>query len=165
MTTPQEIEKLRNTLNALVGAECWGIVAGAGTGSVVSFEFGAKRPLKRALSNTRLPEVLRRFEGEYGLMVECAWRLESHSAVVGGWTEGSVENGKRYPFLHALEGRRVVACSVEPVSLDLRVEFDAELALRVFCDQTSKEEEADNYSLHTSDATVIVGCKSILRLE
>ena len=57
-------------------------------------------------------------------------------------------------------GRRVQAVELSHPGLDLTIEFEGDLCLRVFCDQTSTEDENDNYSIHLLDRDYSIGIYS-----
>ena len=58
----QKTELFIFELNKLVGEECWGVVGGAGTGSVISLAFGKQFPRNIPLKNPYVTEVVRNYE-------------------------------------------------------------------------------------------------------
>lgn len=100
----------------------------------------------------------RQFEGELGLYVECAWRLDSADAVVCG--SGTAE-------LDPDEIGRIRGTTIERVDLT-RPSFDCAmfllqgLVLRLFCDQTEVDDAVSNYSLFTAETIFTVGPRSAL---
>src|SRR4051812_38736407 len=71
-------------LSALNGEECWAIVGGEGTGSVISLSMGARILRRKPLENPHLSDLVRRYESAYKLVLYCPWRLDSVSDVVSG---------------------------------------------------------------------------------
>ena len=61
-----------------------------------------------------------------------------------------------------LKGRRVVGVQLVDVSFDLRLTFDSDIVLHIFCDQTNRDERADNYSLMSGPDYFTVGSESVL---
>src|SRR5262245_4269256 len=100
MTTFRTIASRREVEAALawiIGEECWAIIAGPGTGSVILLDLGAKLPRDVEVDNPRLSEDERKFEAPYSIHVWCSWRVEVEGRVVGsavalpeeGWRERS----------------------------------------------------------------------------
>lgn len=149
--------ELRNVVSKLRDKKCWSIVAGSGTGSIITMNFGEKVPLKRWLGNETLDPETRRFEGEYALYIECAWRIRSSEGVICSWTSDNSPGGEMLFGLGRLEGTTVTAVDLRDGSYDLRLEFNDGLILDVFCDQLDPEEGIDNYSFFTREAVLTVG--------
>lgn len=157
--------KLELEMSKLVGKECWGIIAGKGTGSFVNFEIGHKIPRKKVIENPSLGKALRNYEGEYNLSLECAWRLDSDKEVIcGAWDDNS-KGGKMLEGLNLLVGRRITRISLSKPSWDLTVEFSDALTLKIFCDQTNEKDRNDNYMLFTPAEIITVGHKGRLESE
>lgn len=158
-------DKLKTALSQLIGKECWGVVAGSGTGTVVSFQIGSKLARDKPIDNPQLSEDVRNYEGEYCLFIECVWRLESKEEVMcGAWDDNSAD-GKMLQGLNMLVGKRVTDLSwVEP-AWDLAITFSNNLQLKVFCDQVNEEDQIDNYMVFTPTDILTVGTKSVLEFE
>ena len=152
-------------LARLKGQVCWGFVAGAGTGSLLSLSLGGRVPRKAPARNPHLTDEQRMFDGELGLFVECVWRLDSASEVVcGAWDDNSAD-GPMLVGLRRLVGRAVTAVRTEGPAFDLRVDFGDSLTLRVFSDAVNRAEARDNYSLLVPGAVYTVGTRGALRKE
>ena len=65
-------EMLLRELSALVGEECWGVVGGEGTGSVILLHIGERTLRSRPIPNHHLTELVRRFDSAYTLRIESA---------------------------------------------------------------------------------------------
>lgn len=76
--------EFRKSLNSLIGQPCWSVIAGRGTGSVISLHFGNKLPLQQPIKNSYLSEEQRKYEGELILFIQCVWRIDSEVEVIGG---------------------------------------------------------------------------------
>ena len=154
----------RTAMAELVGKECWSVIAGSGTGSIVTLNFGERIPVKRWLSNETLSSDSRRFEGEYALYIECGWRVRSPQGMICSWSSDNAANGPMLTGLQQLEGGTTSVVEISEETYDLRVEFEDGLSLDVFCDQVDTDPEAsvDNYSLFTTDSILIVGPRSRL---
>jgi hypothetical protein len=86
--------KLAAALNLLRGQVCWSVLAGAGTGSTMHLEFGTKVPRKVPLRDRpQITPTQARYEGEFDLFVECAWRLEFGTTVLCGSTDDDRNDG------------------------------------------------------------------------
>ena len=152
---------LHTVLESLHGLECWSVIAGAGTGSVVSLGFGAQLPARRFSSNPKLTLEERQFEPEYSIYVEAAWRLEDEEEVLVTWSEAAC--GEAWlKELQKLRGLEVESTELGAVGLDLKIHFEGGLTYSVFCDQGADDE---NYSLFTPQHVVTVGPRSRLLVE
>ena len=150
----------------LKGKACWSILAGAGTGSTIHLEFGAKVPRRTPLrERPRLTAEQTRYEGELDLFVQCAWRLERSRAVVCGSTDDDRNDGPMVQGLEQLVGKTVQAVDVEEPIPDFSLRLDGDLHLTVFCDQTNIETNTDNYSVRVRETIHVVAARGQLTIE
>ena len=162
------ITELEIGLRSMVGKKCWGTFGGYGTGSRFVISCGAyvKDP-DMMLRSELLLESDPVVNGEYGLFIECAWRIDSaHEVLVSGQAllmRGSTEfNMQAIEATQVLVGREITGCSLGHPGLDMNLEFGEDLTLRIFCDQTRDD---DNYTLFAREDAFVVGERSILRRE
>jgi len=130
-------------LLSLVGQPCLGVIAGTGSGSMMTIELG--RPVDRGgpVKNSHISEILRSFRGEYCVFVEgCAWRLDKSDGVVCGWRDMEETIRER---MQILAGRKVTAAELLRSGFDLNLVFDGGYILHLFCDLTAGD--LDNYSV------------------
>lgn len=158
-------EGYTHALLGLVGKRCWGIAAGANTGSVIDLHFGAKVPRRCSVPNPTLPADLRDFGGEFGLLVECAWRLDAPEGIVCGWIESASGRDPMNAGLRRIMGQTVQQVSVVPPAWDLSLHFENTLILRVFCDRTASASGDDNYTFFTPTCAHVVSNRSCLVRE
>src|SRR4051794_4918517 len=115
--------QLVSELQKLQGLECWGVVAGEGTGSHVTLDFGRKIERARPLRNPTLPDSLRHFKGEFGVFIQnCAWRLDINSIVCSSKTPND-NDGAMVRGLPMLIGQHVVTATAVLPGHDLVIEF------------------------------------------
>ncbi len=158
-------QQYRSVLEQLVGRSCWGFAAGSGTGSVVSLQIGEKVPHKLQLTNRHISEDLRRFSGEFVILIECVWRLDSKSKIVTGAWDDNRRDGPMLKGLDRIVGRKIERIEIVEPGLDLNLWFENGLVLRVFCDQINEIDATDNYSVFTPALIYCVGERSGLRPE
>ena len=152
------------TAQTLVGKPCWGIAAGANTGSVLNLHLGGKICRPRLLPNPALSADLRQYRGELSVFIKCAWRLDMEDKIICGWIESCSEGGPLARGLHRVLDETVERISLQRPALDLGVHFSNGCVLRLFCDQTyEEEEESSNYVLFTPKYYYDVACKSQVR--
>ena len=159
-------KEFRKKLEQLIGKKCWSSIAGEGTGSHVSINFGKKVKMKEELSNKNLSEEERKYDGEIILFLDdCAWRLDSNKEVICSSTD---DNRKGAPMLKGLEkliDQKVISFDLYEPGYDLTLEFTNSLKLKLFCDQTNSFDEADNYFIFIGDFVYTVGTRSKLIIE
>jgi hypothetical protein len=154
---------LEAELSKMIGRRCWSIVAGPGTGSVVSLGLGDKVRRTKPLTNSHLSYDQRMFESEFEIFIESFWRLDGPSQVIcGGWDDNRPE-GPMLTGLRRLEGKELLDSHVSDPGLDLVLCFEDDLRLRVFCDQINEADQGDNYSVVTPEFESIVGTRSLLQ--
>ncbi|WP_125916958.1 hypothetical protein [Hymenobacter coccineus] len=71
-------DALRELLNQLVGKPAWRSRAGNGTGSIFTLQFGPELPNNKT-------------QGEFSLMVYCAWRVVKGNQILLSWHDDSDE--------------------------------------------------------------------------
>jgi len=165
MSSSPFLTPFRKALSDIVGAECWAVVAGAGTGSVILLHIGEKLPRDRIIPNPHLSEDARRFDAEFNLYVRAVWRLDSRKGVICGAWDDNRAGGPMLKGLSRLSGNIVEGFDLEEVGMDLVLKFSNNLKLKIFCDQLNETDQGDNYTLGTQGGHYIVGLRSILRWE
>jgi hypothetical protein len=148
----------------LVGSRCAGVTAGAGTGSALLLDFGARRRRDIEVPNDRLTYEQRVFEYEMSLRINCAWRLDAIDRVLCGWPDFDLTSGAAPACLDLLTGAKVNGAKLLDAALDLNLTFESDVSLRVFCDVTS-EDDGDNYSLLIPGGSHVVRANSVLMFE
>lgn len=153
-------------LTSLQGKECWGFIAGAGSGSMVTFDFGGRVPRRKPALNPNLTDEQRNFIGEITLFIQdAAWRIDSENGVLCGSTTWNDLAGPFGDGLRKIVGCRVQGIAVSRPGMDLSIEFDKGLRLKVFCNQTNAEDDGVNYSLHLNTKVYVVGINSSVTIE
>lgn len=147
---------LRSLIANLLFLEIWHVGAGPSTGSVITMEIGGKRTLKVPLTNPQVTEERRLFEGEFGLFVECPWRVTTKTALVCSWSDDSAVDGPMVAGLNnSLIGSRIESVDVAPVTMDLALHLSNGTSFTLFCDAANSDD--DNYSVIHHNYIHIVG--------
>lgn len=158
-------ESIQEHLTQLVGMPTWGIVAGAGTGSMVSLQFGDKRLRAKPLKNPCLDALTRNYEAEWSLFIkDAAWRLDSPEEVLCSSKSNNQAGAEMLKGLHQLTGAEVSEVQLFKPGGDLLLAFSNGLKLTLFCDCTNNE-EGDNYSVFTPAFTFTVEPKGKWAVE
>lgn len=123
------IKHIRNAVSELVDLPCWGIIAGKGSGSMVSLYFGEIVARKRPLKNPNLSDKLRKNESSHSVMLWSGWQLFHRGHLLCEWTNSNLEN-KFYDILQ-LEGKILI--NFEIVETDkIQLTFSENYQLSVF---------------------------------
>lgn len=158
------IASLETELSKLIDLDCWGIIAGAGTGSMITLDFGEHIRFDPPLRNQRISSELRNFHGEYSIFVEgCAWRLEKEEVIVCGSRDDEEFLGVELE--RSLVGSKLTSAKLSNWAFDLDLSFHGGYVLRLFCDQTSTSDGLNNYSVRSPSGWITVGPKSKLVME
>lgn len=163
--TAHSADMLKQMVILLTGKSCWSAIGAGAAGSNMLLEFGDRVPLRTPSVNPHLSPLQRTYEGELGLFVECAWRLEAHNHVIVGSGDDSRSDGPISTKLNLVVGQSVTSAALAEGAPDLAVSFTDGLVLKVFCDQGSEEDGWDNYSLRVGDTIVVVGTQGRIRVE
>jgi hypothetical protein len=141
---------------------CWSVVAGAGTGSLVSLDFGEKIIRTKPLKNPALSDEQRNYFGENVLYIECAWRLQTRSEVICSSTSGNLENQSMVDGLRQIIGAHVVKVRAQLPGGDMEIIFDNGISLLIFADQSNEVEKIDNYTFYSPNFIITNGPKSLI---
>jgi hypothetical protein len=136
------------SLERLLGEECWAIIAGSGTGSVILLDLGAKLRREVPLRNDALSDEERNFEAPYSVHIWSSWRVERGAAVVGSWAALPAEGWWERSGLALIKGRRLTGYELGDPVPDLRLEFD-DVRLSVFADTLAVDDEDCAFTLRT----------------
>lgn len=157
--------EFKRSVNSLISQPCWGVVAGKGTGSVISLNFGNKLPLQQPIKNIHLSEDQQKYEGEIGLFIECVWRIDSEVKVICGCWEDNTKDGPMLKGLQNIVGQKVGSIQLCLPAWDLAIHFSNLMVLQIFCDHTDLSDTVDNYSLFLPEIIYTVSPKGKLREE
>ena len=148
----------------LIGRRCWGVAAGAKTGSMFSLHLGEKVRRKRPLDNPALLDPLRTHEGEVILFVECRWSLTYKKKRLCTSASNNHADGEMVVGLRRLVGARVTNLTLSIPSNDLALHLTKDLTLSISA-RLGRTGGSDNYSLATPLGDYIVGPDLHVRFE
>lgn len=139
----------------LEGKQCWSIIAGKGTGSVVCLGFGDKIQREKPSKNSTLTDDERHFDPQFSLMIYCAWRIELLGDVLCNWRDPNDAGAKMLSGLAELRNKHLLSVEFYSPINDMALHFEGDLVLRVFCDQIDDEAD-DNYRFWTPNGRIDV---------
>lgn len=134
-------EAFLRDLSAMVGEECWGVVGGDGTGSVIALSIGAQKRREKPVNNPHLSELLRQYESAYSMLLWCPWRIDSDSKVVSGSHMSNANDGPMVTGTRSICGQRITAVNCSYPAFDLRLDFGNRHALVIHCSAFGNEDE------------------------
>lgn len=145
-------------LRLLPGKNCWSIIAGPGTGSMVSIALGRQIPRQRPIKNPTLSALQREFDGEFKVFIQDAdWRLEDRGEAICSNEDTNDADGPMLSGLNRLVGKTVVSAAPLGKGGDFELIFDENLRLLVLCASSSDaSDDGANYSLHDLEKVVAV---------
>lgn len=147
------------------GKECWSVIAGDGTGSVVHLGFGEKIPRDKPLKNNKLSSDQKNYKAEFSLMVFCAWRVIKKQKIICGWRDSNEVGGDMLRGLDLLKDRKLISFNLSDIGYDLDMLFEGGVRLQLFSDLTNDYESDENYTIFVRDKAFSVGIKSVLQLD
>lgn len=157
-------DAFRSDLLALIGEECWGVVCGEGTGSVLGLDIGARTLKRKPVNNSHLTELVRRYDSAYSMLVWCPWRIDSDSKVVAGSHMSNTNDGPMVIGSKSICGQRITAVTCSSPAFDLRLNFENKHSLVIHCSANGKNYE-DCYSFGTPLGHYGVDLDGVLNFE
>jgi hypothetical protein len=155
---------LTSALGQLIGKECWSVIGGRGTGSVIVISLGERVLREREISNSCLTEDERRFDALFSSMIWCSWRVERAGRVVGTWG-ALTETGELEPTgALALKGRRLSGFELDDPIPDLRLDF-GDVRLSLFADYLSDDPGEAAYTVAIPAGTYSVSADGEIQFE
>ena len=136
-------------------------VVGGDTGSIIAIDFGKLVPVNGIVSNNYDNHPYLR--GEYGLMIDCAWRLDAVTEVLCG-SEDDLRSLFNFHF-NKLVSEKVISTKLTEPAYDLEIEFSNNYILKLFCNNTNPEAFDNNYDFFTPEGCFSVGCKGEINFE
>jgi hypothetical protein len=135
MDEPILLERIESVLSAVRGQRIWSVLAGRGTGSVFSLAIGRQLTRRIPVRNPTLSELERTHEGEFRLMVECAWWLERQGQTICTWRDDNAPGARMLTGLSRLKEQMIDSITVLHPSLDLDMVTSGQLRLRTVWDR------------------------------
>lgn len=136
----------------LQGKKCWSVVAGSGTGSMVSLGFGEKIPRKVRIRNPTLSEEQQMFFGEFCVFIRnSSWLVIKEEKIICSNEDSNERGGAMLEGLSKLIGASVVCGNVKNERGDFELLFDNAISLKVEC----TDDEVNNYTLFDSEENTV----------
>jgi len=143
--------ELAKQFSFLTKTNCWAVLGGAGTGSILNLHFGKKIPRSRPIKNPRLPPESQAYEGEFVVFITCAWRLMSDKEIVCGSFSNNEKGGVMLTGLNQIIGQNVRRVELIPDTLDLRIFFENDLQLHLFNNLGEADNSDVSYSIKSTE--------------
>ncbi len=160
-----DVEAARARVASLVGQTCWSALGGEPGDWTLVLDLGEQVRRSLRLGNRRLSFQQRTFEGSFGLLVECPWRLDGPEAVLTSCLDEPEPRGRLRAGLVQLEGLAVTAATLGLPGGDLSLSFDRGLTLEVFAAEAHGRTVRENWSLFTPAGQLTVGWRGRLKLS
>ena len=141
-------DALLRDLSALIGEDCWGVVCGEGSGSILGLSIGVRTLKRKPVKNPYLSEPVRLYDGAYSMLLWCPWRIDSDSKVVAGSHMANANDGPMVNGSQSICGQRITGVTCSTPAFDLRLDFENRHSLVIHCGAIGKDYE-DCYSFGT----------------
>jgi len=151
-------------LGLLKNQECWSIIAGPATGSVVSLGFGEKIPRNKPDNAPYFSADENMFDAGISLLIYCSWRLSKCEEVICSWISPNKRNGEMLKSLALLRNKKILNINISQIVYDLDIYFEDDLCLQLFCDATNNKYN-ENYIFFIENAAYTVGMNGHLEAE
>lgn len=148
MTSPDaRLDALLGTLRQAVDCVCFSVLVGAEDQTFV-LDLGERRHRSLRLANRALTFEQRTFEGSFGFLVECMWRLDGPTGMTAvRFGPPLTEPPPPEHPLKILESRRLLAVEALHRGWELSISFDGDYVLHVFSTSIDpRERRAINWS-------------------
>ncbi len=161
----EDNKEFRENLKKLIKTKCWSFIAGEGSGSVISLDFGEKVLRKKPCRNKYLSEIQRKFKGEYSLLIYCSWRFDSPNKILCGSKDSNHADGPLLKGLKHIVDKSVVSVNVYSPAYDIVLGMSDGFTLKIFCDETNISEPFDNFIFFTPTKTYSIELNSKLAIS
>ena len=149
-------------LRTTYGAKCWHVPTGNLTFPAFSLHLGKRVPRKNPLiSNT--DQEFQKHHGEFSIYVWCSWRISHSDHVLA-----SSDDNSRYisSALRTLKGRSLLSSRIFSPAWDLRLVFENNITIDVFCDMTSKSPSYPrNWNINIHSDSIWAGPGNVLEVK
>lgn len=146
--------EIRVRLQAIVGQNCWHVVAGGLVGPTFALALGKRVPRPAPLRHVQ-SEEFRNNDGEYNLLVWCSWRLDGESEALAS-SDQEPETIAR--ALAVLVNQTISEATCSAPAWDLRLEFSGGQKLMVFCDHLPGDASIEqNWELWCGAEALLIG--------
>ena len=119
---------------------------------------------KKELRNDKIEPELRKYDSELSFLITCAWRLDTLETVLCSSTDSNENNGDMITNLEKLKGLKIFSVNVTTPAFDLKITFEQDLVLNVFCNETNLEDDLSNYTFYTKQKNYLIDTKSKFKI-
>ena len=137
------------SLSQLYDIPCWGYALhSTSQRQRIGLAFGTKTPRPTVLDeNDIFSDELRQYIPQFTLFTQfCSWRFEDENQIM------CTNNDERvHQALEAINGQQVQFVRLSKPALDMIVQFESTICLRLFCVAPSVGAQSINYQLYTPD--------------
>lgn len=159
-----EFRLVEDLLCAMRGEVCWSLVAGPGTGSMISMSLGRKIKRDRPIRNSYLSRIQQEYDGEYGVFIQqAAWKLKYQGNVLCTSNDSNEFGGPMLRGLKRLIGKRVHSVYFMKSTGGFKIIFEKQLSLVVRCDRLY--DDAMCYSLFGPEHIIAVSEDKKVNIE
>jgi len=158
------IELFEAELSTLVGLECWAVVGGMGTGSVIQLNIGEKVLREKPLRNTKVDELVRLYDSTIGFRIECPWRIESKEEVFCASHHSNEEDGPYEFGFNKIRGQIISGVELTKPAYDLHIKFMNDFSIRIHCSLIGMD-QLECYILRTIRGWFTVGYDGALKID
>ena len=146
----------REELLKLVGEECWGVVGGVGTGSIIRLSIGKKFLRDRPVENSHIGNEERMYSASLGFMISCPWRIENEFEVFCGSHHTNESHGPYKDGFNQIRGQKIIQIICENPSFDLSLKFENAVVLKIHCSSIGVDAD-ECYSFRSSRGWFEIG--------
>lgn len=152
----EQILLVRDLLCAMRGEVCWSLVAGPGSGSMISMSLGRRIKRDRPIRNPYLSRIQQEYEGEFKVFIQqAAWKLKYQGNVLCTSNDSNEFGGPMLRGLKRLIGKRVHSVYFMRRTGDFKIIFEKQLSLVVRC--VRLYDNATCYTLFSPEQSVGIG--------
>ena len=156
-TTDNSPDRVYKYLNNLIGQKCWSVIAGSGTGSMVSLAFGEKFRSIHKSRNNALTKEQQEYDGEFKIFIQQArWNLSVNDKVICTDQDTNETNGIMLSSLKQIVDKQVNSIQLISHTGSFKVIFANNFSLNVYCEDFVDDFD-DNYSLFDKNNILTVG--------
>ena len=157
-TVEEAHQEVIDRVRSCIGATIWSAIAGPQGDYVLSLEAGPRQRRSMRLANPRLSFVQRTYEGAYGFLIECPWRLHGPRGVIVSHL--GLLGREDPPFsdrIGEMEDRLIEAVELEPPMFDLTIRLSGGLVLCGLSSEVDVRKQRNNWQFWSPRGPVTIG--------
>jgi hypothetical protein len=139
-------QNIVSDIKQFINLKCWACIVSRETGTVISLKLGNKIPRKSPLPNNHIPDDVKLFESDFGIIIWSSWQLFHKGSLIINTQSSEINIDEISKDIKNIENKKLINIYIERRRNNLILEFQNGWMLKSMCD--GKDMKDDNYTLY-----------------